>query len=94
MHLVTNKCKSLCTEEENWHGGRLKAIFETKAAFDKARRSTTTVCNSRSVFVKTHGSNDVDVQEDWQKVKDASDEGILLDAAPRLSDAGSSLVTF
>ena len=44
--------------------------------------------------MKAHGLNDVDVKDDWRKVKNASDERVGLAEANRLSSEGSSLVTF
>ena len=86
--------KSLRDAQESWNEERLKAIFKTKSAFNKERRKTKTVYNSRSTYMKTHGLHDVGVQDDWEKVKDASGGLNWLADAQRLSAAGSSLVAF
>lgn len=80
--------------QDEWQKERLGAIFKTKAAFNKARRSTKTVYNSRSAHMKARGLNAVDVKDDWRKVKNGSEDGAWLAEAKRLGIEGSSLVTF
>ena len=80
--------------QESRHGERSKAIFKTKCAFNKDRMRAKTVYNSRSAYMKAHGANAVDVQEEQKTVKDASGGRNWLDGAQRLSAAGSNFVTF